>query len=368
MENSTEKEKTVFDRVKNLKGDGAYSHSTSEGRKNHNGMLKRKLTTLEDITETLWKRCGIPSVFMYYSELHGFKTVVGPSGAEHRPSITIEQRQSIMESLKRSLRFHPENLEYQENDALTIIPRASVINILKDPEQTEFTHIQTLSAALQNTLSKRKLYCCANILSAQKVSVSLAPPITSYPRSVVASYCVLMMTLVNVDNLTFNPDIEQHEHIIGKLKPIQRMGCSLYRLENPQGCQVINLLDLDLITVEILEAEETGRTEEEETQGAKEPVKETQDEKTKEAETEEEIQQETQGYVYEFLDESGVLQRIQLVPNTGEIVEEIVDSTYEPEIQQSADGISSEKQVTESSDTPLRRSSRLNKPKNLLIP
>lgn len=59
----------------NLNGSEVYSHSTQEGRKNHNGMVKRKIIALGHIMEPLWERCGIPSVYMFYSELQGFRTV-----------------------------------------------------------------------------------------------------------------------------------------------------------------------------------------------------------------------------------------------------------------------------------------------------
>lgn len=80
-------------------------------------MFKRKIIDLENITLPLWERCRIPSVFIIYSELQGFRTVVAPIGKCQRPVINLEQRNSIKRnSVKINPKIPSENLEFNDYD------------------------------------------------------------------------------------------------------------------------------------------------------------------------------------------------------------------------------------------------------------
>lgn len=63
-----------------------------------------------------------------------------------------------MQSLKATLKFHPENLEFNDYDEVQTIFCADVVTILKDPSCSKYEHMNTLSNALLNVLSKKSCF------------------------------------------------------------------------------------------------------------------------------------------------------------------------------------------------------------------
>lgn len=234
-------EKEPYSRVKNIGVAPVYSHVEANDVKNMKAKLKRNSDVFLPRMEDIWRSCGVPSIFISFSELNGIEVLISPSDATQSPAINEAVINTLGNSLKRAAIHHPENYNpNRENQHLIIISIAEGIKMMQSCQNNkcvEDEDMQLLIDSVMKKCSNKDIAALGNFFSEQKTSLALADPITDYKPITVACYIVLVCTILEVD---------EYETVKtkNKIAQTQRWARDKFKLSFERPCHLVKKEDL----------------------------------------------------------------------------------------------------------------------------